>query len=129
MTPRQRACYDAICTFWREHGYGPSYVQISAALGYKETSKGTVHTRVQMLIRDGWVEHRPHRAHSLRPRELPPIELVRACESLLASIVRENEVDGELQAVVGADALGEIELILAGLRESGAAPPAPKNAQ
>jgi repressor LexA len=38
MTKRQKQCLDFVLNFWKSHGYGPSYQEISDGLGMKNKS-------------------------------------------------------------------------------------------
>lgn len=60
LTPRQREALDFIKSFNAEHGIGPSYDQIAAALGLK--SKGFAHDLVSRLVERGAIRKAHGRA-------------------------------------------------------------------
>ena len=73
MTKLQRKLYNFVKEFLAEHGFSPSYSEISDHLGIK--SKGGVHRLVTALSDRGFIEYRYGRARSItitaRPIEPP----------------------------------------------------------
>jgi len=63
MTKLQRQLYDFVKQFTAEHGFSPSYSEISDHLGIK--SKGGVHRLVTALSDRGFIEYRYGRARSI----------------------------------------------------------------
>lgn len=68
MTEKQKAVYDFILSYCREHGFSPSYVEITKAVGMN--SKSSVVGIVDALERGGHVQRIPHRARAIMPVEL-----------------------------------------------------------
>jgi len=62
-TKRQRELLDFVDGFIKEHGYGPSYREVMAALGYKSVSTVAIH--INGLIDKGYVRKRDNSARSL----------------------------------------------------------------
>ena len=62
-TKRQKELLDFVDGFIREHGYGPSYREVMAALGYKSVSTVAIH--INGLIEKGYIRKRDNSARSL----------------------------------------------------------------
>lgn len=62
-TKRQKELLDFVDMFIREHGYGPSYREVMAALGYKSVSTVAIH--INGLIEKGYLRKRDNSARSL----------------------------------------------------------------
>jgi SOS-response transcriptional repressor LexA len=62
-TKRQKELLDYVADFIGEHGYGPSYREVMAGLGYKSVS--TVATHIDGLITRGYLRKRDNSARSL----------------------------------------------------------------
>ena len=62
-TKRQRELLDFVDGFIKEHGYGPSYREVMAALGYKSVSTVAIH--INGLIDKGYLRKRDNSARSL----------------------------------------------------------------
>lgn len=62
-TKKQQVLLEFVDQFIKEHDYGPSYREISAALGYKSVSTVAVH--VEALIAKGLLERTDNSARSL----------------------------------------------------------------
>lgn len=62
-TKRQKELLNFVDMFIREHGYGPSYREVMAALGYKSVSTVAIH--INGLIEKGYVRKRDNTARSL----------------------------------------------------------------
>jgi SOS-response transcriptional repressor LexA len=62
-TKRQKELLDYVDMFIKEHGYGPSYREVMAALGYKSVSTVAIH--INGLIEKGFVRKRDNSARSL----------------------------------------------------------------
>lgn len=63
MTPRHKACLDAIAAGIAATGCPPTYEELAAAIGVR--SKGTVHRLVLRLQDQGKIRIRPNRARSI----------------------------------------------------------------
>lgn len=74
MTPKQRKCYDFIERFWRENRYGPSYQEITDAMGGKSASGAW--RMVKSMIDEGVLVVTENHSRSVRPAsmEWPPNE-------------------------------------------------------
>jgi len=62
-TKRQKELLDFVDGFIQEHGYGPSYREVMAALGYKSVSTVAIH--INGLIEKGYLRKRDNSARSL----------------------------------------------------------------
>lgn len=62
-TKRQKELLDYVDVFIKEHGYGPSYREVMAALGYKSVSTVAIH--INGLIEKGYLRKRDNSARSL----------------------------------------------------------------
>lgn len=62
-TKRQKELLDFVDVFIKEHGYGPSYREVMAALGYKSVSTVAIH--INGLIEKGYLRKRDNSARSL----------------------------------------------------------------
>jgi len=62
-TKRQKELLDFVDFFIKEHGYGPSYREVMAALGYKSVSTVAIH--INGLIEKGYLRKRDNSARSL----------------------------------------------------------------
>jgi SOS-response transcriptional repressor LexA len=65
MTKRQKECLDFILLFWKENGYGPSYQEISEALGTK--NKSSAYRMVNLLCQRGQIVKHAGRARGIYP--------------------------------------------------------------
>ena len=65
MTTRQRACYDLIAAFHREHGYAPTVLELAQAMG---CSRSNVRQHLAALRRKGYVTWDTGVGRSLRIR-------------------------------------------------------------
>jgi len=62
-TKRQKELLDFVADFIGEHGYGPSYREVMAGLGYKSVSTVAIH--IDGLIAKGYLRKRDNSARSL----------------------------------------------------------------
>jgi repressor LexA len=62
-TKRQKELLDFVADFIQEHGYGPSYREVMAGLGYKSVSTVAIH--INGLIARGYLRKRDNSARSL----------------------------------------------------------------
>lgn len=62
-TKRQKELLDYVDGFIQAHGYGPSYREVMAALGYKSVSTVAIH--IDGLISKGYLRKRDNSARSL----------------------------------------------------------------
>jgi SOS-response transcriptional repressor LexA len=118
MTPRQRDVLDAVAAHWRAHRCAPSYREIADAIGAR--SKATPYRLVTALVARGYLERRGY-ARSLRVRPSPPLSRESALAAA-AALVFDCIIDEDLDAgevVVVADAIGELDIALAEMREAG----------
>jgi len=65
MTKRQKQCLDFILRFWEQNHYGPSYQEISEALGMSQRSGA--YRMVNLLCERGVLVKRPGRARAIYP--------------------------------------------------------------
>jgi repressor LexA len=63
-TKKQQVLLEFVDQFIKAHDYGPSYREISAALGYKSVSTVAVH--IEALIAKGLLERKDNSARSLQ---------------------------------------------------------------
>ena len=69
MTKRQKQCLDFIARFWKQHQYGPSYQEISEALGMSQRS--AAYRMVDLLCERGQLRKHAGRARSVYPGDAP----------------------------------------------------------
>ena len=67
MTKRQKQCLDFIVQFWKQNQYGPSYQEISEALGMSQRS--AAYRMVDLLCERGKLRKHSGRARSVYPME------------------------------------------------------------
>ena len=63
MTKRQKQCRDFILNFWKSHGYGPSYQEISDGLDMK--NKSGAYRIVDLLCARGKLTKHPRQVRSV----------------------------------------------------------------
>ncbi|MBD7992860.1 helix-turn-helix domain-containing protein [Ochrobactrum sp. Sa2BUA5] len=90
-TPRQKQAYDFIRSFIDKEGYGPSYQEISEALGI--TSRSSIHRLVHGLKERGLIELIPNRARciALKPDFYAAYHLRRVLSAIDGSPVSDNQ--------------------------------------
>lgn len=90
-TPRQKQAHDFIRSFIDEKGYGPSYQEISEALGI--TSRSSIHRLVHGLRERGVIELIPNRKRciALKPDFDAAYHLRRVLSAIDGSPVSDNE--------------------------------------
>lgn len=74
MTPRQLECLKFLRAYIGEHGFAPTYEEITAALGL--AGKSSVHRMIVELERFGHVRRHPFRNRAIEivnPDEAPPL--------------------------------------------------------
>lgn len=108
MTPRQKQCLDFITRYYREHGYSPSYVEISE--GVNVASRSSVFRLVKELVAQGELKERRGHARSLAPMEIIEADRLRR----IADRVRDG-LQPEPPTLAGAvQALRDIAAIIEG---------------
>ena len=68
MTPAQKEVFLIIDEWWKNYGFGPTVEDIMRFTG--DTSRATVHGKMQRLVKLGICKHVPRRARSIRPAYL-----------------------------------------------------------
>jgi SOS-response transcriptional repressor LexA len=68
MTKRQKQCLDFIVQFWKQNQYGPSYQEISEALGMSQRS--AAYRMVDLLCERGKLRKHSGRARSVYPGDV-----------------------------------------------------------
>lgn len=63
MTKRQKQCLDFVLRFWEQNHYGPSYQEISEALGMSQRSGA--YRMVNLLCERGQLKKHAGRARSI----------------------------------------------------------------
>lgn len=68
LTPqRKQLILNFIHEFRRLRRKSPTYAEIAKGIGFKQGTDGTVHTLVQALIAEGWLENSPSESRSIFP--------------------------------------------------------------
>ena len=72
-TPKQKKLYDFICKFHKKNGYGPSYKQMSIAMGKPETSRAPIFKLLSQLHMKGYIYRQKGVPRSAFPMDLEQV--------------------------------------------------------
>ena len=65
LTARQREVYDFMVAYYRERGFAPTRMEISANFGWRSDNAAQGH--IDALVRKGWVDKMPGTARAMIP--------------------------------------------------------------
>lgn len=89
LSKRQRAIYEFICSYTKEHSYPPSVREIGTAVGL--ASPSTVHTHLKILEQHGYItrdSNKPRTIEVVESEDTSSAKLVEVSQDLSADIIK-----------------------------------------